>query len=128
MSTATVTGRVVDEQGALVNGAQIRMTAVDTGVVFSAATNTDGIYTLTNLPIGSYTLQAAVPGFQTYLQTGILLRVNDHVQINIAMKVGQVTESVDCTPTLAWCRRSRMRLRRWWTSNASWTCRLTVAI
>ena len=94
VSIATVTGRVVDEQGALLNGAQVRMTAVDTGVVSNAITNTEGIYTIPSLPIGAYTLQATFPGFQTYVQTGILLRVNDHVEINIPMKVGQVSESV----------------------------------
>src|SRR5215831_17592027 len=90
VSIATLTGRVTDEQGALVPGAQIRMTAVDTGVVFNAVANTDGIYTIPSLPIGAYTLQASSPGFQTYVQTGILLRVNDHVEINIPMRVGQV--------------------------------------
>jgi len=95
VSIATVTGRVVDEQGAIVTGAQIRMTGVDTGVVLNATTNTDGMYTFPSLPIGGYILQASFPGFQTYLQTGILLRVNDHVQINIAMRLGQITESVE---------------------------------
>src|SRR5262245_62010004 len=95
VSTATVTGHVADEQGALVSGAVIRMTAVDTGVVFNAVSNTDGIYTVPNLAIGAYTLQVTSPGFQTYVQTGLLLRVNDHVQIDIPMKVGQVSESVE---------------------------------
>jgi hypothetical protein len=95
VSIATVTGRVVDEQGALLNGTLIRMTAVDTGVVFNAITNTDGIYTIPSLPIGAYTIRATFSGFQTYVQTGILLRVNDHVEINIPMKVGQVSESVE---------------------------------
>ena len=88
VSIATVTGRVMDEQGALVSGAQIVITGVDTGTVYNAVTNSDGIYTFPSLPIGAYTLQSTVPGFHTYVQTGILLRVNDHVQINVTMKVG----------------------------------------
>ena len=95
VSNATVTGRVVDEQGAVVIGAQIRMTAVSTGATFNVVTNTEGIYTLPNLPIGEYTLQATFPGFQTYLQSGILLRVGDNVAVNIPMKVGNVSESVE---------------------------------
>ena len=95
VSIASVTGRVTDEQGALVNAAQIKMIGLDTGVAYNAATNSDGIYTFPSLPIGAYTLEATVPGFQTYLQRGILLRVNDQVQINITMKVGAVTESVE---------------------------------
>jgi len=90
-----VTGRVVDEQGALISGAQIKMTAVDTGVVYNAVSNLDGIYTFPSLPIGAYTLEATVSGFQTYVQSGIQLRGNDQVQININMKVGAVAERVE---------------------------------
>jgi hypothetical protein len=95
VSIATVTGRVTDQQGAVVTGAQVKVTGVDTGTVHDVITNEDGLYTVTNLTIGAYTLQVAAPGFQTYVQTGILLRVNDNVQINVTMKVGQVGETVE---------------------------------
>src|SRR5260370_10472095 len=95
VSIATVTGRVTDEQGALVTGAQIKISGVDTGTIYNAVTNQDGIYTIPNLPIGAYTLEASFPGFQKYIQTGILLRVNDHVQIHVIMKVGALTETVE---------------------------------
>ncbi len=95
VSIATVTGRVTDEQGALVTGAQIKISGVDTGTIYNAVTNQDGIYTIPNLPIGAYTLEASFPGFQKYMQTGILLRVNDHVQMNVIMKVGALTETVE---------------------------------
>src|SRR5437899_2563178 len=94
VSIAAVTGRVTDEQGASVAGARIQIRGVDTGTVYNALSNADGIYTIPNLPIGAHTLQAAVPGFQTYVQTGIVLRVGDNVQINITMKVGAVAEKV----------------------------------
>jgi hypothetical protein len=97
VSIASVTGRVTDDQGALVPGAQIKMTAVDTGAVYNAVTNADGIYTIPSLPIGAYRLESTVAGFQTYVQSGILLRVNDHVEINVAMKVGAVSERVEVT-------------------------------
>jgi len=89
VSSATVTGRVSDEQTAVVPNARIQITAVETGAVYKVLSNVDGIYTIPNLPIGAYTLQAAVPGFQTYVQSGIGLRVGDNVQINITMKVGR---------------------------------------
>jgi Carboxypeptidase regulatory-like domain len=68
---------------------------VDTGVVYNAVFNSDGIYTFPSLPIGAYTFEATVSGFQTYVQCGIQLRVNDQVQININMKVGAVAERVE---------------------------------
>src|SRR6266568_2870846 len=75
VSVATVTGRVTDQQGALVPSAEIKITGADTGTVRDAVTNTEGIYTLPSLPIGAYSLQVTAPGFQKYVQTGILLRV-----------------------------------------------------
>ncbi|MDQ6698934.1 MAG: carboxypeptidase regulatory-like domain-containing protein [Acidobacteriota bacterium] len=95
VSIATVTGRVTDQQGAIIGGALVKLSGVETGAVHNAVSNSDGIYTLPSLPIGAYTLQAAVPGFQTYAQTGILLRVGDNVQIDIDLKVGQATETVE---------------------------------
>src|SRR5579871_4695714 len=95
VSIASVTGRVIDEQGAVVSSAQIKMTGVDTGVVYSAISNADGIYAFPSLPIGAYRLESTVSGFQTYAQNGIQLRVNDQVQINISMKVGSVAERVE---------------------------------
>jgi len=101
VSIATVTGRVVDEQGAIVVGAEIRITGVDTGTVFNVVTNSDGIYSVPSLAIGAYTLQAAAPGFHTYVQSGIQLRVGDHVQLNVTMKVGAVSEKVEVSANAA---------------------------
>ena len=97
VSIASVTGRVTDERAASVPGASIRVTSVDLGTVYNAVTNAEGIYTIASLPIGAYTLQAVASGFQTYVQSGIALRVGDNVQINIIMKVGAVSEKIEVT-------------------------------
>jgi hypothetical protein len=95
VSIATVTGRVTDQQDAVVAGVQIRITAAGTGAVYNAVSNADGLYAVPNLPIGAYTIQASAEGFQTYVQTGIELRVGDSVQVNITMRVGAVAEKVE---------------------------------
>ena len=95
VSIASVTGRVTDQDGAVLSGAQVTIRGVDTGTVHVIVTNAAGLYTVPSLPIGAYTLQVTAPGFQTYEQTGILLRVNDNVQINVTMKVGQLVEKVE---------------------------------
>ena len=97
VSIASVTGHVTDAQGALVAGAQIKMTGVDTGAIYQAVTNADGIYTFPSLPIGAYRFESTVAGFQTYIQNGLVLRVNDHVQIDVTMRVGAVAERVEVT-------------------------------
>jgi hypothetical protein len=95
VAIANVTGRIVDPQGAVVPGVQLKLTAIETGVVHNSVSNSDGIYTLTNLPVGAYTLEAGGQGFQTYIQKGIVLQVSDNLQINIALTVGAVTDRVE---------------------------------
>jgi hypothetical protein len=94
VSVASIAGRVTDPQGAAVSGAQVKITSTETGAVRSVVTNSEGLYSIPNLPIGGYTLDASAPGFQTYEQTGIALRVNDNIQINISLSVGNVSQQV----------------------------------
>lgn len=95
VSAATVTGRVTDQEGGMLNGAQVKLISVDTGTVHDVVTNAEGLYTVPNLSIGDYTFQVTAPGFQTYEQTGIQLRVNDEIQINVSMRVGRLVEKVE---------------------------------
>ena len=94
VSIASITGRVIDAQDAVVPNAQVKITSVDTGAIRTVTTNNDGIYTLPGLPVGPYKLEVSAQSFQTYVQSGIVLRVNDNVQINVSMSVGQMTETI----------------------------------
>ena len=58
-------------------------------------TNETGSYILPNLAVGPYRLEAALPGFRTFVQTGIVLQVNSNPVINPVLEVGQVTEQVE---------------------------------
>src|ERR1039458_2256442 len=95
VSIATVTGRIVDPSGAVVVGAQVKITAVDTATVHVAVTDSSGTYSFPSLTIGAYTLEVTAPGFQTYIQKGIKLQVNDAPQINTTLKVGAVSDKVE---------------------------------
>jgi hypothetical protein len=101
VSIASVTGRVADDQGASVAGAQLKMTGIETGSTATAVSNADGIYSFPSLAIGAYRMESTFPGFQTYVENGIVLRVGDQVQINVTMKVGNVTERVEVTANAA---------------------------
>src|SRR5204863_4871750 len=57
--------------------------------------NETGSYVLTNLPLGPYRLEAGLPGFRTFVQTGIVLQVNSSPAINPVLEVGQVSEQVE---------------------------------
>ncbi|PYS04129.1 MAG: hypothetical protein DMG16_03670 [Acidobacteria bacterium] len=58
-------------------------------------TNEAGLYVMPNLALGPYRLQAALQGFRTFVQTGILLQVNSSPVINVVLNVGQVTEAIE---------------------------------
>jgi hypothetical protein len=93
--TAQISGTVKDATGAVLPGVEITVTQTDTRVARSTVTNESGSYTLPNLPIGPYRFEAALPGFRTYVQTGIVLQVNGSPVINAALEVGQVTQTVE---------------------------------
>ena len=95
VSIASVTGRITDQSGAALAGAQVKMTAVDTNLMHDVISDASGIYDFTSLPIGAYVLQVTAPGFQTYVQTGLKLQVNDAVQVNVSLRVGQVAQKVE---------------------------------
>src|SRR5881396_2929472 len=94
-STAQISGTVKDQSGAVLPGVEVTATQTATGLARSVVTNETGSYILPNLPIGPYRLEAALPGFRTFAQSGIVLQVNGNPEINIVLEVGQVSETVE---------------------------------
>src|SRR5262245_21470951 len=94
-STAQISGSVKDQTGAVLPGAEVEMTQAETGFKRSAVTDETGSYILPNLPVGPYRLEAMLPGFRTYVQTGITLQVNSNPIINAVLQVGQVSDEVN---------------------------------
>ncbi len=88
-------GTVRDQSGAVLPGVEVTATQTDTGISRSAITNETGSYILSNLAIGPYRLEAGLPGFRTFVQTGIVLQVNSNPVINPTLEVGQITEQVE---------------------------------
>jgi hypothetical protein len=97
VGTATLSGRVADSSGALLVGAAVQIKNVDTNVVHSAVTDTQGRYRVTELPIGKYEAQASSAKFQTVVRTGITLTVGSSPVVDFALPVGQTTETVTVT-------------------------------
>jgi outer membrane receptor protein involved in Fe transport len=99
--TASIFGTVDDAQGAAMPGAVITLTTVATGQVRSTISDESGRYTFNLLPVGSYHVAVEQPSFRRYERTGILLRANENVKIDIRMEVGDVktTVSVDAAAT-----------------------------
>ena len=94
-ATAQISGTARDQSGAVLPGVEIKATQAETGVTRDTVTNETGSYVLPNLPLGPYKLEASLPGFRTYSQTGIVLQVGSNPAINITLEVGQVAETVE---------------------------------
>src|SRR5689334_21438643 len=94
-STAQVSGTIKDQSGAVLPGAEVTMTQTETGLSRNTITDETGSYLLTNLPVGPYRLEAGLPGFRTYVQTGIVLQVNGNPVINAQLEVGQIADQIE---------------------------------
>jgi hypothetical protein len=94
-ATAQIAGTVRDQSGAVLPGVEVKATQTETDTVRTVVTNETGSYVLSNLSIGPYKLEATLPGFRVFVQTGIVLQVNASPVINPVLEVGQVSEQVE---------------------------------
>ena len=72
-ATAQISGTVKDQSGAVLPGVEVTVTQMDTGISRATVTNETGSYVLPNLVTGPYRLEAALPGFRSFVQIGIVL-------------------------------------------------------
>ncbi|HET9408046.1 MAG TPA: TonB-dependent receptor [Candidatus Sulfotelmatobacter sp.] len=93
--TAGITGTVTDPSGAALRGATATATDTERGTSWTAETNESGVFTITRLPVGTYTVRVTAPGFQTANYPAFTLVLNQIASLNFQMKVGQVAESVE---------------------------------
>src|SRR5436309_14490792 len=94
-ATAQISGAAQDSSGAILPGVEVTATQTDTGVSRMTVTNETGYYVLPNLPLGPYRLEASLPGFRSFVQTGIVLQVGGNPTINLVLRVGEVSETVE---------------------------------
>jgi hypothetical protein len=95
--TATIVGTITDQSASAIKGATVTATSTDRGTVWTAQTNDTGAYTLTRLPVGNYAVKVEAQGFQTALYPAFTLVLNQTARVDVAMKVGQVSETVEVT-------------------------------
>ena len=94
-SRGTILGRVVDNAGAVMPGVEVKAANVSTNVTAVVVTNSAGSYNIPFLPPGSYRVTAEITGFKKFVRDGVEVSVSESVEVNIAMQVGAVTESVE---------------------------------
>jgi Carboxypeptidase regulatory-like domain len=84
-SGGTITGTVVDLSGDPVAKAEIQATNAETKAVFKATTSATGVYTLAQLPAGTYELTSATPGFSRFVQSNVMVTAAQTLQLNLRM-------------------------------------------
>ena len=108
--TATIAGAVADGSGAIVPGATVTATNVQTGISVKTQADQDGTYVIPSLRPGEYTVTAESTGFQKTIRTGVTLQVAQVARIDMTLQAGQITESVEvvgATPLLDTLTSSR---------------------
>lgn len=95
--TATVTGEITDPNGAVVPGATVKVTSVETGLAKTALTNDSGRYTITFLQPAAYNLSVEKTGFAPATRENVKLETGQTAGINIVLSVtaGQVSVDVE---------------------------------
>src|SRR6266853_2052055 len=97
--TAAIVGTVVDPSGAPIKGAKVTATDKERGTVYQGETNDAGAYDINRIPVGTYELKVAAQGFQTSVHPAFTLVLNQTARVDVPMKVGQVSETVEVTGT-----------------------------
>ena len=93
--TATVSGTATDSSGGALAGASIQATNTGTNISQSTTTDAQGRYTISQLAVGTYNVQAALSGFNTVVHSGITLSVGATLVVDFSLPVGQITQTVN---------------------------------
>jgi carboxypeptidase family protein len=94
----SISGSVVDPQGAVVSGAQITAKNVETGVPFTTTTDSAGLYRLNLLPVGTYSVEVKAQGFKTATSNGVVVAAGRDSGLGaIHMSVGETSTTVEVT-------------------------------
>jgi len=91
---ATLSGLVRDPTGAVIPGALVRVTKVDTQVVVSAETNSTGYYVVGNLIPGTYSMEVRKEGFKTTVRPPLTLEVAQSATVDFELELGQTSQEV----------------------------------
>jgi hypothetical protein len=93
--TGTISGVVTDPNAATVPGAMVRARNEATGDTRQVATGSDGLFVFSQLPPGNYEVSVESQGFRKSVQTGAALRVNQTLELNFTLQLGEVSQTVE---------------------------------
>src|SRR5437016_6084816 len=94
-----VTGRVTDPSGAVIPGASVALTNVNTNAVRNVVTAEAGAYTFTSIPPGFYRLRTELAGFKAAVSEPFEVQVQQVVRLDMVLQLGQISETVEVAAT-----------------------------
>jgi hypothetical protein len=92
-----ISGTVQDATGAVVAGAQVTLVNTDQGLTLQTRAGNSGEYSFSPVRIGHYSVSAAARGFAKTTQENLEVAVGQHLLVNIQLKPGAATETVEVT-------------------------------
>jgi carboxypeptidase family protein len=96
VSTGSISGTIMDPQGAAVTNARVTITNKDTGTSQATTTGDTGLFTSGALAPGNYTVRVEVPNFKTY-QTTVAVQVGQIVTANAKLELGSASSIIEVT-------------------------------
>ena len=93
----TITGTITDSTGHPIQAASVTLVSQETNLNLARTTESSGLYRFSPIKIGLYTLTVTAPNFETQKQENIRVNVSDVVGLNISLKPGAVTQTVEVT-------------------------------
>ncbi len=97
----TVVGLVADASGGAVPNVKLTVTNKGTGLTLETVTDSDGSFTILNVPAGTYDAKAVLAGFKTQSRTDLAATVNTISRVNFVMEVGSLTEQITVSAEVA---------------------------
>ena len=94
-------GIISDSNGAVMPDVAVRVTNSATNVATTTTTTSAGVYSLTNLPVGEYQVEAEAKGFKKHVQENVIVATSATLSLNITMELGDVLQTVTVTETQA---------------------------
>ena len=94
---SSITGTVVDPSGAVIAGASVTISSPENGLSKIAATNSEGVFSFSEVPPGRYQVEIRSPGFRPLLESGLTVEAGQALSLDLKMELDQQATTVAVT-------------------------------
>lgn len=107
----SIVGRVTDQTGAAIPGADVTVINEQTNRTRTGITNDVGLYSFPTVQTGTFTVRVSMPGFKEFVKTKVPVTVNNTTRVNVVLEIGEVTETLTVTSETAILQTDRAEVR-----------------